>query len=1143
MKKKITFAVLGVAAVLLVYFTVFSSGKTEINVLVFSKTEGFRHESIEPGIEAVKKLGEQYNFQVEATEDASVFNEEKLKDFHVIIFLNTTQDILNPEQQVQMERFIQAGGGFVGVHAAIDTEYAWPWYGKLVGAYFDGHPSNPNVREATLQVLNTNHSATDSLPKDWIYTDEWYNLKAINQENNVLINLDESTYEGGTNGENHPIAWYKEYDGGRMFYTGLGHTVESYSDPLFLKHLAGGIKYAIGAGTPVDYSQAYSEVMPEENRFTKVLLTQNLNEPMELDFLSDDKIIFIERKGGIHLFNLSVGQNQQIAQLPVHTGHEDGLLGVAVDPNYAENHWVYFFYSPPGDTPKQHISRFTLENDSLLAESEQVLLEIPTQREECCHSGGSLEFGPNGNLFISVGDNTNPHESDGYGPIDERDGRSPWDAQKSASNTNDLRGKILRIKPEADGSYSIPEGNLFATDGSVGRPEIYTMGNRNPFRISIDSHTGYLYWGEVGPDARKDSVSRGPKGHDEINQAKQAGNYGWPYFVADNKAYHDYDFAAEESGKAFDPEKPVNNSPNSTGATELPPAQPAMVYYPYDASEEFPLLGTGSRNAMAGPVYYRDDYAESGRNFPEYFNGKVFVYDWMRQWIFLATLNEQGDLDKLTPFVPNMKFNNTIDMTFGPDGALYVLEYGSGWFSQNPDSKLARIEYTAGNRAPIAKLEADKTIGGVPLTVQFAGRNSIDYDADPLTYKWNFGNEEAESSETNPSYTFEEPGVYQVELTVTDKEGKESSTTTEIKVGNELPQLSWAINKGNQTFFWPDQPLNLNYAINVSDVEDGSLTGGTIDPSRVIVSFDYLPEGRDKVLAAKDHAELADASIGMIGKQLIANSDCMACHKEAGESIGPAYQKIAQRYQGDETARDMLAGKIVQGGSGNWGEVAMAAHPGISTQQAAQMVDYILSLSDDAPRSSQYPPQGTYTSRSHLEKNPYGSYVLTASYTDQGGQAVGPLSVQQSLLLRHPRIEAEDYDEGQAMKFPIKAEDTPGIDEDMTIVVGQHGKSFMFRDIDLTGVAAIKGQFGLAPGITKGGTVEYRLDAPDGELLGSAKLEQGLTTMGFKEPITTINEVSGKHDIYVVFVGEKDDEEVLVAVVNWIEFINQSEAI
>ncbi len=281
--------------------------------------------------------------------------------------------------------------------------------------------------------------------------------------------------------------------------------------------------------------------------------------------------------------------------MEVFSGLEDGLLGVAVDPNYAANHWVYFFYSPKGDKAEQYISRFTLENDSLDMASEKVLLVVPTQRQECCHSAGSLEFGPGGNLFISLGDNTNPHESDGFGPIDEREGRSPWDAQKSAGNTNDLRGKILRIKPEDDGSYSIPEGNLFA-DAAQGRPEIYVMGNRNPYRISIDSRTGYLYWGEVGPDARKDSLARGPKGYDEVNQAKTAGNYGWPYFVGNNKAYYKYDFAAEKAGDAFDPKKPVNNSPNNTGAKELPPAREAMVYYPYDQSEEFPYLGTGSRD-------------------------------------------------------------------------------------------------------------------------------------------------------------------------------------------------------------------------------------------------------------------------------------------------------------------------------------------------------------------------------------------------------------------------------------------------------------------------------------------------------------------------------------------------------------------
>lgn len=252
MKNKITFSGTLLAVFILAYFTVFSVGKQEIKLLVFSKTAGFRHQSIETGIEALKKLGEQNNFQIEATEDASVFKEEYLKDFNAVIFLNTTGDILEQEQQKQMERFIQAGGGFVGIHAAADTEYDWPWYGKLVGGYFESHPK---IQEATLHIVDKKHPATRHLSAEWQKVDEWYNYKNINPKNKVLIKLDESTYEGGTNGDNHPMAWYKEYDGGRAFYTGMGHTDESYADPLYMKHVLGGIKYAIGKGKAVDYSK------------------------------------------------------------------------------------------------------------------------------------------------------------------------------------------------------------------------------------------------------------------------------------------------------------------------------------------------------------------------------------------------------------------------------------------------------------------------------------------------------------------------------------------------------------------------------------------------------------------------------------------------------------------------------------------------------------------------------------------------------------------------------------------------------------------------------------------------------------------------------------------------------------------------
>ncbi len=1136
MKKLLGVGALIMIGGLVLYFTVFSSEKREAKVLVFSKTEGFRHNSIESGIAAIEKLGATHGFTVEATEDASVFREDYLKDISTVIFLNTTGDILNQQQQVQMERYIQAGGGFVGIHSATDTEYAWPWYGKLVGAYFDGHPSGPNVRTATLNVVNPNHISTDSLPSDWQRTDEWYNYKAINPDNQVLIKIDETTYEGGTNGDNHPMSWYKEYDGGRTFYTGGGHTQESFSEPLFLYHLLGGIRYAIGANQPLDYSKAYADLMPEENRFTKVVFKQNLNEPMELDFLDENRILWIERKGGVHMYNLETAETKTLPFHEVHTGFEDGLLGVAVDPGYAENQWVYFFYSSQGEEAKQHVSRFRLENDSLYLASEKVLLEIATQREECCHSAGSLEFSPEGNLFISVGDNTNPHESDGFGPIDEREGRSPFDAQKSSANTQDLRGKILRIRPEADGSYSIPEGNLFA-DNSEGRPEIYTMGNRNPFRFSLDDRDGTLYWGEVGPDAREDSVGRGPRGYDEINMASTAGNYGWPYFIGDNKPYHDFDFTTQKNGQAFDPDKPVNESPNNTGAKNLPPARPALVYYPYAESEGFPLLGSGSRNAMAGPVYYSEDYADSDRKFPDYFDGKPLFYDWMRQWIFVASIKEDGTLEKLTPFLSNMEFSNTIDMQYGPDGALYLLEYGSGWFSQNPDAKLARIEFTAGNRAPIAKIEADKTIGGVPMTVQFAGRNSLDYDGDPLTFAWSFGDQEVASAEANPKFTFDEPGIYKVKLQVQDEEGLQSSTETEIMVGNEMPQLSWDIQSGNRTFFWPDRPLDLTYAVNVSDAEDGSLAEGSISPERVVVSFDYLSQGYDQVTAAQGHAELADQAQGLVGKSLIENSDCKSCHNVEGKSIGPAYQQIAERYQDDAGAKKMLAFKIMNGGSGNWGAVAMAAHPNLTQSQANQMVDYILSLAGGVqPKASAYAPEGRYQGRGHLGKDKFGTYILTASYTDQGGQEVGPLSIQEGLMLRHPRVEAESYDDGQAMKFPVKAEDTPGVDEDMTIVIGQKNKFFMFRDIDLTGVTSIHGQFGLVTGITQGGTVEYRLGSPDGELIGSVELEQGLTEMGFREAEVDLKPTQGLHDLYVVFHSEEEADDVLVTVVNWLEF-------
>lgn len=435
--------------------------------LVFSKTTGFRHSSIPDGIAAIQALGAVHEFDVDTTEDASVFTDTGLAPYDVVIFLSTTGDILDAAQQSAFERFIQSGKGYVGIHSASDTEYSWPWYGQLVGAYFQSHPA---IQTATVEVADTLHPSTQGLPRKWVRNDEWYNFQTTPRGSvHVLATLDESTYSPGTGamGHDHPIAWCHEFDGGRAWYTGGGHTSASYSEQAFRDHLLGGIEWAAGVA-PFDAGVTI------DSNFQKVVLDANVANPMELAVAGDGRVIFIERGGRVKIWKPDTSTTVTAGILNVYTGQENGLLGITLDPGFATNHWLYLFYSPAG-LPQQHISRFTLNGDTLEAGSERVLLTIAHQRTECCHSGGSLAFGPDGNLYASAGDDTNPFASDGYAPIDERPGRSAWDAQKSSANANDLRGKILRIRPEPDGTYSIPAGNLFApgTPGDLrhGQPQ------------------------------------------------------------------------------------------------------------------------------------------------------------------------------------------------------------------------------------------------------------------------------------------------------------------------------------------------------------------------------------------------------------------------------------------------------------------------------------------------------------------------------------------------------------------------------------------------------------------------------------------------------------------------------------------------
>src|SRR6185503_4558603 len=333
-------------------------------------------------------------------------------------------------------------------------------------------------------------------------------------------------------------------------------------------------------------------------------------------------------------------------------------------------------------------------------------------------------------------------------------------------------------------------------------------------------------------------------------------------------------------------------------------AQKAFIWYPYGPSAEFPIMGTGGRTAMAGPVYYRDDFQRAARPFPDYYDKKLLIYEWMRGFIMAVTVDANGDLVSMERFMPSTRFSNPIDMEFGPNGDLYVLEYGTTWFAGNDDARLVRIEYTAGNRAPVVAASVDKPAGATPLRVTLSSSGTLDLDEDSLRYAWTIsranGSVVQRLSAPNPTFTLARPGVYTATLTVTDPLGARDSSTTKIAAGNEPPSVSIDLVEGNRTFFFPGVPVR--YAVRVTDREDGSLQNGRIPARRVVVSATH-----------QDSASAAPAR--EVGRTLIEAGTCLSCHQLDKKSIGPAYTAVAQRYRGDTSAARRLATKIRAGGS------------------------------------------------------------------------------------------------------------------------------------------------------------------------------------------------------------------------------------
>lgn len=1114
-------------------FGIFVAGKkpdAPAKILVFTKTKGWHHTSIPFAIAAIKKMGVDGGYGVDTTTDATKFNDDNLKQYRAVVFASTTGNVLNGGQQAAFERYIQAGGGFAGIHAAADTEYDWPWYGKLVGAWFDSHPNNPNVRKATVEVADKNHPASKDLPTRWTRTDEWYNYKSIYSEIKVLAYLDESSYSGGVNGANHPIAWYHDYDGGRAFYTGMGHTDESYSEPLFLKHLAAGITYAMGNGKPLDYSKSYAKVTPEQNRFVKTILTTNLNSPMTLAVADDGRVYFTQLFGELTVYNTKTHQTKLVHKFPVTTTGGTGLLGVTLDPHFAANNYIYLYYAPGGQVEEPlnfQLSRFKLKaGDVLDPASEKILLKVPVQKNSGSHHGGSLAWDKEGNLYLSTGDSSSPFPSNGYAPLDERPGADHYslDSQRGAGNTNDFKGKILRIHPETDGTYTIPEGNLFPKGMAKTKPEIYVMGTRNPYRISVNPRTSVLYWGEIGPDAGKDGP-QGPRGYDEFNQAKKAGNYGWPYFVGDNKAYAHWDFATNTAGPLFDVKAPVNNSPNNTGLNQLPPAQPAMISYPYAVSDQFPELGLGGRCAIGGPIYIYNPKAAAGR-FPDYYDGKLFIADWMRNWVMAAQFDANENFVRLEPFMATKgDFRRPIDMKFGSDGVMYMLEYGSVYGLANKDASLVAITYNRGDRAPIAKativdsvqmaevnkrayLTSDnknippiKTITGqAPLKVKFSAAGSLDLDDDDqITCQWMFDGKLIGAKTSSAVYTYKQPGIYKAILKVTDKAGLSSRDTIVVKVGNTAPVVTIS-SPDNLSFYSDGKPFN--YQITIKDAEDKK-----IDLSRVKAWYSY------------SGGPNSDGQVDYPGKGLMAASDCKACHQIDKAAVGPSFTAVAKRYKMQDGAVDQLAKKIIAGGGGSWGaDHVMSAHPQLAMVDAKEIVNYIFSLTDKKIKNALVPiPLHGSLNLKYNQAEPRGQYTIVASYTDKGGKVVGPLKSAAVITLRHSEMNPAFAD--AYIGFPNFRD---------KLNEGGDNAYLQMKNIDLSNLKGISFAYGSRDG---DGEIEARLDSRAGPVIGKIKYQRtgsfdkiGNAMVQFDKPVT------GRHDVYFYMVKHAKPNDAIIKI-------------
>ena len=856
----------------------------------------------------------------------------------------------------------------------------------------------------------------------------------------------------------------------------------------------------------------HDQKKPDINRFEIELVAENLNQPMSMDVLTDGRILIVEKDGAVKVYDPNSQFVSTIAQIPVNKRFnqpfttsgkkydaDDGMHGVVLDPDFENNKFVYMYYSPEGEAAKSLVVRYKWEGTSLDLESKKILLEWPTQRERCCHWGGGMTFDKQGNLLIAIGDNS------GFN-INAEDG----DSRRTSGNTNDLRGSILRIKPEPDGTYSIPEGNLFPKGMEKTRPEIYIMGVRNPWRLSIDSQTGWLYWGEVGPST------------DEFNRAREAGNFGWPFFIANNIKSPNID-------SEYDTSHIVNNSQYNTGLMELPPNPvPSIVWYDRNPAELFPIQGSGSLSAVGGPFYRKADFKDAERPYPAYYDGKWFVTDYVRGWIMVIEVDEEGNYKSLEEFMPEGTFTGINDMDFAPNGDLYILQYGhDSYASYAKDAKLYRIKYNDGNRKPKAIASSDKTAGSVPMKGKLLTVETIDYDNNISEYKWELIAENGESTaykEQNPVVNIEVPGVYQAILTVTDSDGESDADTIELIAGNNPPEVLFEFPESNSNFYFPGDQVQ--YSINISDEEDKE-----IDISEASVWADYLPIGFD-LQSFTDTLRVSPLYLSansILGKQLINQNNCFQCHKIDQKAVGPSFKEIANHYRGTEGVYDQLSKKIVGGTKGTWGQAEMPANPSVSINEAKAIVDFILNSTMKPGDKSSLPLSGSLK----VPEDTNAAYlVLKASYKDKGFQKITSIETVEIVGLKNPRVFMADFDTISNMRLY-----TPHFKQPNNLIPNAKKSYFGFNNIDLKGINMLGLDIIDFPKVKDSlWKVSIRTGSSNGEIIGSSRLSE-LTVADDSFVRLPIKLTSDKKDLFIVFENDKYEKGVDEFEIRSVKFI------